>query len=721
MSVLADYLAVAAALGPGAVDGAERLLYEAAACEPRLSAEDGDALIDAIHQALGGDLQSLKQAWVKALTDAFREEAADQATFSREDILKLIGGLKKYDEEGAKDIIAAVVPAELSPLVVASLMKPFAKALGIDLKDAKSFWKAAEEQAKAAAFARPDIREERERAQREEAERQQAEIAAEQERIWQACRSIAESPTLLADMVKLVQRLGVVGERASIKGVYMAASSRFNASSSICLVRLGAPAGGKNYLVSTTLKIIPDDAVVNISSGSPLSLVYYGGGDENALKHKVLYVPEAAVIAEREGNESLLTVMLRLLISERRLDHNVAVPKGSGPPVTERIVRHGPVVVIVTTARNNIEEELLTRLMTSSADETPGQTRKIVLKALKAEDDDGGVPRAEIERWLAFQRWLAVKAPYRATVPYRRAIRVALVRKWRTAKEAGENMQLRLRRDVHGFLTAIKTSAILHQAQRQKDERGRIVATLADYAHAHAAYDAGLASLYKVRTPDTVMAVVRAVHGMGARPGTGVKVTVSALMTALGITGRGTANDRLREAVDRGFLAIVDKRGGYGRTSPREYELTDELDAIERKLVAASLTSVFPSPKEIEKALSFRGYSGTGGTRPAKPKKSAISEDAKLYQETGTADDAELYRGSGTSKPKKSAISGDAETGTADDARLYRGSSTDSGASNPKDSAISDNYTAYTSVPEEWEGVSQFEGSTFINDGEEDQ
>jgi hypothetical protein len=629
---------------------------------------------------------------VKALTDAFRNQAdgqADETIFSREDILKLISGLKKYDEEGAKDIIAAVVAAELSSVVVASLMKPFAKALGVDLRDAKSFWKAAEEQAKAAASARPDIREERERAQRDEAERQRAEAVAEKDRIWQSCRRIAESPTLLADMVRLVQRLGVVGERASIKGVYIAASSRFNAGSSICLVRLGAPAGGKNFLVSTTLKIIPADDVVNISSGSPLSLVYYGGGDENALKHKILYVPEAAIIAEREGNENLLTIMLRLLISERRLDHNVAVPQGSGPPVTERIVRHGPIVVIITTARNNIEEELLTRLMTSDADETPGQTRKIVLKALKVEDDDG-VAQAEIERWLDYQHWLAVEAPHRVTVPYRRAIRVALLRKWKASSASGEKMQLRLRRDVHGFLTAIKTSAILHKAQRQKDERGRIVATLADYAHAHAAYDIGLASLYKVKTPDTVIAVVRAVYGMGAKPGVGVKVTVSALMTALGITGRGTANDRLREAVDRGLLAIIDRPGGYGRTSAREYELTDTLDEIERKLVAGSLTSVFPSLKEIEKALPSGRYSGTGGIRSPKRSKSATSDGAELYQGPGTV----------------------------------------SGHQNPANPPFPDNYTAYTTVPGEWEGLSQFESgaetdgntdSPFINDGGEDQ
>ena len=38
-----------------------------------------------------------------------------------------------------------------------------------------------------------------------------------------------------------------------------------------------------------------------MSSGSPLSLVYYGGGDEDALKHKALYLAEAAILADEES------------------------------------------------------------------------------------------------------------------------------------------------------------------------------------------------------------------------------------------------------------------------------------------------------------------------------------------------------------------------------------------------------------------------------------
>jgi hypothetical protein len=157
-----------------------------------------------------------------------------------------------------------------------------------------------------------------------------------------------------------------------------------------------------------------------MSSGSPLSLVYYGGGDEDALKHKVLYLAEAAFLADGKAPESPLAVMLRTLISEGRLDHNVAVPQADGSPVTKRVRRNGPVAIIITSARDNLEEEMLTRLMTSDADESPKQTLDVLADVLTKEARE--VDEAEIESWLCFQRCLELNAPYEVVIPYRQAI-----------------------------------------------------------------------------------------------------------------------------------------------------------------------------------------------------------------------------------------------------------------------------------------------------------
>jgi hypothetical protein len=528
----------------------------------------------------------------------------------RDDVAGLIAKLRKHDEKGTRAVIAAAVRDDLSEFDVEGLLGDFAKALGVTLPTARKLWKGADRQ----------IRDEmaKDAAMRAERERKQT-AAKERERLWPNCRAIAESPTLLADMVDISHRLGLVGESASLRASYLSASSRFNPDSAISLLRRGAPAGGKNYLIDKTLTLIPDEDIIHVSSSSPLALVYYGGGDEDALKYKIIYVPEAAVIAEKNGVESPLTIILRMLISEQRIDHIVVLTQPEGPPITIHVKRNGPVVVIVTSARPNVEDELLTRLFTSEADESFTQTENVVLSAITA-GNRPGVKGEEIRRWLDYQRWLKVDAPYWVAIPFAEAIAQAFRERWAKAKKEKEKqkIQLRLRRDAPGFMTAIRTSAILHKAQRGEGEAGRIVATLDDYRHAHEAFDEGLAGLYKAKIPVTALAVVKAIEDMGATETTGVKVTVGALMLKLGITGRGTASARIHDAEERGFIELVEKTGGYSRTAPHEYKIVKPSSEI-AKLIEKDIGGwVFPPATEIE-AIIKRGalehwYSGQVGT-----------------------------------------------------------------------------------------------------------
>ena len=304
----------------------------------------------------------------------------------RDTFLKRISKLSELDEEGARAIIGDAIREGLSSLISDSLIKPLADALGVKESAIRKFWKEVDSQARATADSvkttEDSTAEERARLEREVLEQRKREVEAERARLWRSCKDIAESPTLLADVEAVVHKLGVVGEGAAIRGAYLTASSRLNSTSAISLLRRGAASAGKNFLITKTLRLIPADSVIHMSSGSPLSLVYYGGGDEDALKHKVLYLAEAAILADRKASESPLAVMLRTLISEGRLDHNVALPQADGSPATKHVRRSGPVAVIITSARDNIEEEMLTRLMTSDADESREQTLGVLADVL---------------------------------------------------------------------------------------------------------------------------------------------------------------------------------------------------------------------------------------------------------------------------------------------------------------------------------------------------
>ena len=275
------------------------------------------------------------------------------------------------------------------------------------------------------------------------------------------------------------------------------------------------------------------------------------------------------------------------------------MPQADGSPVTMSVKRNGPVVVILTSARDNIEEEMLTRLMTSDADESSKQTLDVLADVLSNEHRD--FDEAEMGKWLDFQSWLELGAPYDVIIPFRDAILAGYKARLAAIEARGQrpNIQLKIRRDVHGFLTAIKTSAILHKAQRKVDCDGRIMASLDDYRHAHEAFDGGLGRLYKINTSETALAVVRAIEAMGATKEKGVKVSVTDLMDKLGITGRGTANDRLRDAEERGFLKLVGSEAEYGRTSPRVYKIGRTSKEITKDIAAGGTLGVFPRPEDV--------------------------------------------------------------------------------------------------------------------------
>ena len=83
-------------------------------------------------------------------------------------------------------------------------------------------------------------------ARTEQEARWQHEREMEREQLWASCRGIAESKTLLKDMETAADKLGVVNERAGICAAYLTCVSRLLLDDAVRLLRLGAPASGKN-------------------------------------------------------------------------------------------------------------------------------------------------------------------------------------------------------------------------------------------------------------------------------------------------------------------------------------------------------------------------------------------------------------------------------------------------------------------------------------------
>ena len=137
---------------------------------------------------------------------------------------------------------------------------------------------------------------------------------------------------------------------------------------------------------------------------------------------------------------------------------------------------------------------------------------------------------------------------------------------------------VRFRRDVGSLFTFIKASALLHQAQRQVDAQGRVIATIADYALAYPIFTKVMAESSGKSIPANVRAVVKLIAeraGAAATKPTGMRfqrvevaghaaeVTISSeqIGTATGI-GKSAAYRAVIAAIDLGFLANNETRPG---------------------------------------------------------------------------------------------------------------------------------------------------------------
>lgn len=175
-------------------------------------------------------------------------------------------------------------------------------------------------------------------------------------------------------------------------------------------------------------------------------------------------------------------------------------------------------------------------------------------------------------------------------------------------------VQLRVRRDISGFLGAIKASALVHRAQRAVANNGRIVAAFANYENAWDAFDAGMASVYGLRTREEIIAVVEAAERLGVpyfyapraenEPGpASVKLTAAMVRKDLGIGSYETAANRIKEAAEHGALKEDDAKRGSGRGRPRYFWLLK----TSAELRSVKPGGVFPSPDAVKKISKGRG------------------------------------------------------------------------------------------------------------------
>jgi hypothetical protein len=243
-------------------------------------------------------------------------------------------------------------------------------------------------------------------------------------------RGVLADPALLYRVGQAVAGRGVVGEGANVRVLFLAVLSQVT-DAPISVVVKGDSAGGKSFLVSRVLSLLPDEGRIDLTSMSDRALIY----DERSYSHKTIVIFEV----HGQGSE-FCDYIIRTLISEGQIRHQTVESTPHGL-VGREIVKEGPTNFITTTTFPELHAENETRIWTLLVDDSE-ETTKGVLK-VQAEVASGVFRPAGGDELRQAIEWLKAAGAKEAVVPF-----AALL------AEAMPGRPLRLRRDFPRLLQA---------------------------------------------------------------------------------------------------------------------------------------------------------------------------------------------------------------------------------------------------------------------------
>lgn len=272
------------------------------------------------------------------------------------------------------------------------------------------------------------------------------EISEEDERLAMA---FGKDENLIDLILKDYEKCGVIGDNNTKLICYLAMSSRKMTEPLSILIQAGSGAG-KSHIQNQTLLFCNPSEVLKVTNLSEKSLFYLETKSGYSLKNKVLAIEEGT------GAESA-AYSLRALISSGDGISTLTTIKDSntGKLVTMSNRVEGPVSVFFTTTKPQIEEELRSRMLVLSIDESPDQSEKIVRvmkEKYKAETLEADIDIKSVrKKHRAFQQILK---PLKVVNPHVDRLKI-------------NDYRLQTRRTLQLYLSIINSIAFIRQFQKE--------------------------------------------------------------------------------------------------------------------------------------------------------------------------------------------------------------------------------------------------------------
>src|SRR5262249_41358452 len=278
-------------------------------------------------------------------------------------------------------------------------------------------------------------------------------------------------------------------------------------------------------------------------------------------------------------NSDMQSYLIRTLLSEGRVVYEV-VEKTKAGLRPRRIEKEGPTGLITTTTEPKLHPENETRLLSLGVIDTPDQT-KAVMQAIAADDANA----IDYFQWHALQAWLS-EGQREVVVPFAKKL-----------ADLVPPVAVRLRRDFKLLLTLIRAHALLHRETRPRDDRDRIVATMADYATVRELVAKLFAEGIEATIPMTIRETVAAVEACVERGG---EVSLAALAQKMKLD-KSAVHHRVRKAIERGYLINREEKRGMPARIAIADPLPDEIEILPAPEVLGDRCSVEVQTEGIKK------------------------------------------------------------------------------------------------------------------------
>jgi len=269
---------------------------------------------------------------------------------------------------------------------------------------------------------------------------------------------LLKGPNILEKMLSFTEKAGHVGEKTNKKVLYLSAIST-KTDKAINIFVKGSSSAGKNALVEAIRALLPVEVCKKFSGISAKALYHTKDKD---LSHKILYM------AELEGSGEA-DYPIRLVISEGELTYTYTIKDlktGELTTKSEHIKALGT-AIWQTTTKLLITQDNENRAIDLYIDESEELTREILKKQAFQVNSNTNILEKEKRIWqCAFSKI----EPLPVVIPYAGYL-----------AEAYPTDKIRSRRDFQKLLSLIVAHTLLYQKQRQKNEEGKLIATVEDY------------------------------------------------------------------------------------------------------------------------------------------------------------------------------------------------------------------------------------------------